>query len=175
MDKEELVVLGMCTKPHGIRGGFTFSLENHEESVLSKGSKVYLFPRNSSSSIKAEGEVHTIDKISFGNKVIVYLKDISDRNIVEAMIPYDIKFPRSEFPEIDEDEYYLADIVGIEVLEHGTDEVVGKVTRYYDNGMQIILSIGGHRNSFEIPFVDQFVPEVDIENGKIWVVIPEVI
>ncbi|OIQ16350.1 MAG: 16S rRNA processing protein RimM [Bacteriovorax sp. MedPE-SWde] len=175
MDKDSLIILGVCNKPHGIRGGFTFVLENSQDSVLSKGTSVYLFPSSPASSISSEGEEHKIEKISFGNKTIAYLKDVTDRNVTESMIPFEIKFPRDQFPEAEEGEFYIADLVGIEVLEFGTDELVGKVSDYYDNSVQTILTIRGAKQSFDIPFVENFVPKVDVEARRIWVVIPKLI
>ena len=173
-DEKKLIFLGNCTKPHGIKGGFSFNLENNDESVLKKGLEITLIPKNSSSSIDKNGEVFFIDKISFGNKTICYLKDVTDRNVVEAMIPFEIKVARDIFPEPEEGEFYVSDLIGMQVLEHGTDRELGKVAKYFDNGMQLILTIRGAK-SFDIPFVENFVPEVDLDAGKMWVVIPEVV
>ena len=171
---KNLIFLGNCTKPHGIKGGFSFFLENNDESVLKNGLEITLFPTNPSSSIDKNGENFVIDKISFGNKTICYLKDINDRNVVESMIPFEIHASRDIFPEPKEGEFYVADLIGLKVLEHGTDREIGKVTKFFDNGMQLVLTIRGDQ-SFDIPMVDNFVPELDIEGGKIWVVIPEVV
>jgi 16S rRNA processing protein RimM len=175
MNSDSLVILGVCNKPHGIRGGFSFLLENSQDSVLSKGMRVYLFPKTPASSIDKDGEEFIIEKINFGNKTIAYLKGISDRNIVEAMLPFEIKLPREEFPETQDDEYYISDLIGLEVYEHGSNELIGKVSKYYDNSVQTILTIRGKNGSFDIPFVENFVPEVDLEDGKIWVVVPRMI
>lgn len=175
MSRDNLVILGVCNKPHGIKGGFSFLLENSQDSVLKNGMRIYLFPKSASSSIAKEGEEFIIDKISFGNKTIAYLKDISDRNIVEGMLPFEIKLPRDEFPETADDEFYVSDLIGMEVLEVGTDEEVGKVSKYYDNGAQLILVIQAKGERIEVPFVERFVPEVDIEQKKIWVVIPRLV
>lgn len=175
MNSDSLVILGVCNKPHGIRGGFSFMLENSQDSILANGMRVFLFPKSPASSIDENGEEHIIEKISFGNKTIAYLKGISDRNIVESMLPFEIKLPREEFPETDKDEFYISDLIGLEVYEHETNELIGKVAKYYDNSVQTILTIRGKNGSFDIPFVENFVPELDIEEGKIWVVVPRMI
>jgi len=175
MNSDNLVILGICNKPHGIRGGFSFILENSQDSVLENGMRVFLFPKSAASSISENGEEYIIEKINFGNKTIAYFKGVSDRNIVEAMLPFEIKLPREEFPEPAEDEFYVSDLIGMEVLEHGTDEPVGKVVKYYDNSVQTILTIRGKGESFDIPFIENFVPEIDIEQKKIWIVIPRMI
>jgi 16S rRNA processing protein RimM len=172
--KNDLVLLGNCHKPHGIRGEFSFFLENMHDSVLKKGSEITLFPKNPSSSIKTDGEVFKIEKISFGNKAIARLVGVVDRNQVEAMVPFEIFVDRKELPEPDEDEVYLSDLIGLKVLEQGTDRELGKVTKFFDNGAQVVLTIRGHK-SFDIPFVKHFVPEIDVAAGVMWVNVPQVV
>ena len=90
------------------------------------------------------------------------------------MLPFEFKVSRELFPEPEEGEFYINDLIGMEVFEAGTDRQLGIVSKYFDNGAQIILTIRGAR-SFDIPFVDHFVPEVDVEANKIWVVVPVVV
>jgi len=174
-NEENLIEMGICYKPHGIRGGFTFVLSNTEDSCLQKGVEITLFPAKKESSIAKDGEKFTIEKIQHGNKVIVYLKGISDRNIVESMIPFSVMIPRSFFPETEEGEFYLTDLVGLEVFDDSTGQALGKVKDFYDNTAQIILTIKGNGKVIEVPFIKQFVPEVDIENNRLTIIVPELI
>ncbi|OUR94884.1 16S rRNA processing protein RimM [Halobacteriovorax marinus] len=174
MKKNELIELGVCGKPHGIKGGFTFVLNNAEDSVLANGSEITLFPSSKASSIEEGGEDFHIKSIAFGNKVIVYLKEVSDRNLVESMIPFTIKMSRENFPEAEEGEFYYSDLIGLEVRDVTTSEVVGKVSDFYDNTAQVVLVIKSPgKEVLELPFVENFFPEVDIENGFMTFIRPE--
>lgn len=176
MKNDELIELGICAKPHGIKGGFTFVLNNVEESVLSKGVKISLFPKGRGSSLNENGEDFHIKSIAFGNKVIVYLKEVNDRNLVESMVPFTIKVSRNIFPEAEEGEFYLSDLLDIEVRDAETSEVIGKVTDFYDNTAQVILVIKSPgREVVELPFIEQFFPDIDLENGFITVNQPDYI
>ena len=101
MEEKDLVELGSATKPHGIKGGFQFNLFNTVESVLKKNEVISIFPKSPASTIAKEGLEIKIENIHFGNKVICYLEDITDRNIVEEMLPFTIYYPREKFPEPD--------------------------------------------------------------------------
>jgi 16S rRNA processing protein RimM len=173
VNEEEYIQLGKCSKPHGIKGAFAFHLFNQEDSALEKGSKVYLLPREGSKLI-AEGEEFEVSKISFGNKVIAFLKEVTDRNKTEDMLPFEIYFKKSDLPEIDEDEFYLDDLVGLSVIDSETNENVGTVSSFYDNTAQVILVIRGDKD-IEIPMIDNFVKETNIEEGFIKIVVPEYI
>lgn len=172
MSKENLIQLGIANKPHGIKGGFLFKLENSTDSVLTKNSKITLIPMNTASSISKEGEEFEIANIHFGNKTICYLKDINDRNVVEAMLPFSIHYPRSLFPETEDDEFYVNDLIGLKVLDTKGNEV-GKVESQYDNGVQTVLKLKVNNQFIELPFVENFFPEVDMEKGTITYIAPE--
>jgi 16S rRNA processing protein RimM len=114
--------------------------------------------------------VFTIKSISFGNKVITYLEEVTDRNKVEEMIPFTIKASRDLFPEVNEDEFYLVDLIDLEARHFETGEVLGKVKDYYDNTVQTVIVIkAAGKEVIELPLIEQFFPEIDIENGFITV------
>ena len=169
---DKLIDFGTCKKAHGIKGGFSFALHNVEDSVLEKGTQVILFPLDKSSSIDPSGLKTTIKSISFGNKVTVYLEGITDRNIVEEMIPFSISIDRNLFPNLSEDEFYIEDLVGLDVFDHSSGNKIGKVSAYYDNGAQTILVITGNKK-IELPLIDNFFPVIDIEQGRIEMNLPQ--
>ena len=115
MKKEELIELGFCRKPHGVKGAFAFTLHNPKDSILKKGLKIFLTPLSGESSLSRDGQTATIKSISFGNKVICFLEEVTDRNTVEAWLPFTISIERSEFPEELEGEIYLNDLMNCEV------------------------------------------------------------
>lgn len=173
-NSEKNIKLGSCGRPHGIAGGFSLSLLNNESTSLKKGLKVLLRPKGDSSSIGSEGEVFTIKSVKIGNKGIVYFEEVSDRNSVEAMVPFDLYVSRQDLPEPGEGEFYVEDLVGLEVINQ-SGEKLGSVINYFDNGAQIVLSIQLGTEKIELPFVDSFFPHVDIEGGKITMIEPEII
>jgi len=172
----QLIEIGYCSKPHGIKGGFVFHLYSGNESILREKSNVTLFPHNERSSVDIKGEKHAIESISYGNKVIVYLNNLSGRDIVESMIPFSIKISRSEFPNVDDDEYYVSDLIGLKVINHHTKKEIGIIDKFYDNGVQIVFVIKCLNNEkIEIPFIDHFFPVVDCEKGIVEIIVPEFI
>lgn len=173
MKKSENIHIGHCTTPHGIKGEFSFVLYNQEGSVLHDGAMISLLPRSTASSIPQDGKDFKIKKINFGNKTIVNLEGVNDRNTVEAMVPFDIYFNRADFPEEDVDEYYLNDLLGLEVFDFVSKKAIGRVMDFYENGVQVILKIKTENEIIELLFIEQYVPEVDIDNGRIEVIIPE--
>ncbi len=172
MKKKDLVELGYSNRPHGIKGGFLFKLLNTQESVLENGSVLRIYPYSDKSTIKSQGEEVEIDQIHFGNKTVCYLKGIRDRNIVEQMIPFTIFYPREKFPELDDGQVYLDDLIGLKVLNIDGYEI-GKVLSYFDNGAQTVLKIKLESEVIELPFVEVFFPNVNIDRKTITLIEPE--
>ncbi len=168
----KLIELGFCRKPHGVKGAFSFHLHNSESSVLKKGFKIQLFPLSSDSTLSKEGEEFEISSISFGNKVIATLKGVDNRNRVEEMLPFSILADRSSFPETDEGEVYLSDLVGCQAIDED-GQVVGEVVDLGFNGVQDILVIQGKEEKIEVLFIDSFVLGIDVEKREIIIKVPE--
>jgi 16S rRNA processing protein RimM len=158
MTENQLIQLGACKNPHGIKGGFSLFLFNTEESVLSQGTQVTL-KGEQGSSLSGDGQEFTIDKIQFGNKVICYFAGITDRNTVEAMLPFTLWVDRSTFPETKEGEYYLTDM--------------GVLKECYHNGEQTVFVIETPNGEIDLPFVENFFPFIDMENGVVEIIFPE--
>ena len=171
-EKSSNIHIGHCTAPHGIRGEFSFVLYNQEDSVLEAGMTVTLFPKSAESSVPQDGREYKIQSIRFGNKVITVLEGVDNRNVVEEMIPFDIYLNRDVFPDLDEGEYYINDLLGLEVFNFYTKEKIGRVMDFYDNGAQIVLKIKTEKNIFDILFLENFVPVVDLNLERIEIIPP---
>tara|TARA_Y100000768_G_scaffold388994_1_gene389855 strand:- start:12544 stop:13071 length:528 start_codon:yes stop_codon:yes gene_type:complete len=173
MTNNNLIHLGMCNKPHGIKGGFQFKLFNTDNSVLSNKCEVTLRPRDKKSNLPEDGKIYSIRNIHFGNKTICYLEGIDERNQVEELLPFDIFFPRELFPEAAEDEIYVTDLIGLTVVNEA-EEHLGEVTAQYDNGVQTILKMRLKNKTIELPYVSAFFPKVDLQKKMIVLIEPEV-
>lgn len=170
--KSHNIHIGHCTSPHGIKGEFSFVIYNFEESVLDDGMMVTLTPRSEASSIPQDGKEFQIKKINFGNKAIATLVGVDNRNIVEAMVPFDIYMNRDLLPETEEDEYYLNDLLGLEVFHYFTKELLGRVVDFYDNGAQVVIKVKTDKEYIEVIFMNQFVPVVDIDQNRMEIIPP---
>jgi 16S rRNA processing protein RimM len=105
-----------------------------------------------------------------GGDVVATLVGLRDRDDAEALKGATVKVARSEFPALEEDEYYWSDLIGLDVVNL-QGEALGKVADMMHNGAQSILRIApvnpGEHGVDErlVPFVDQFVKTVDL-TGK---------
>lgn len=175
MKKEDLIKLAFVSHPHGIKGEAELRLinANPEESVLEEGMKVWLFPSSAKSKINPAGEERVLEKLRFGNKVICQFERVKDRTELETLIPFELYLDRASFPETDEDEVYLVDLVDMDVVnEEGVK--VGKLESFSDNSMQYLFNVRLDTGELlTLPYVDAFFPEIDMESKKITMIMPE--
>lgn len=114
-----------------------------------------------------DGREFTIENIrSAGNVVVIRFREVADRNAAEALNGIALYVDRAALPaDLDEDEYYHADLVGLLVIDE-TGDKLGKITALHDFGAGDIIEVsqGGGRTMM-VPFTRAAVPEVDIGEG----------
>jgi len=108
-----------------------------------------------------------------GGDVIATLAGMTGRDAAEALKGASVQVSRGEFPELQEDEYYWVDLIGLDALNL-QGEALGKVTDMMHNGAQSILRITPVADPVDakaaerlVPFVDHFVKHVDLDAKKV--------
>ncbi|WP_417579123.1 ribosome maturation factor RimM [Pelagibacterium sp.] len=102
------------------------------------------------------------------NVVIATLKDISDRNDAETLNGVSLYVSRDRLEEPDEDEFYYADLIGLEVrLADGT--VMGTISSIENFGSDDLLDVkrADTGKSVYLPFTRAVVPELCIADGYV--------
>jgi 16S rRNA processing protein RimM len=107
--------------------------------------------------------------------IVARLKGVADRNAAEALRGLKLYISRDSLPEPEEDEFYLADLIGLAV-ETESGEPLGKVKAVQDFGAGDLLEIQPKAGaSWWLPFTREAVPEVRIGEGKLIAAPPAVI
>jgi len=67
--------------------------------------------------------------------------------------------------KIDNDTFYHYELLDMEV--YYKDELIGKISEISDNGPQDLIRVEKNKKSFLVPFLDEFIENIDIENKRI--------
>jgi 16S rRNA processing protein RimM len=102
----------------------------------------------------------------FKGGLIVRFEGVHDRNAAEVLRGRTLLIPPDEARPLEEDEYFIHDLAGLEVCT-AEGEVVGRVSEVYEGGPGHILAIDDGERERLIPFSDHIVREVDIEGARI--------
>jgi len=101
-----------------------------------------------------------------GKGLVALLPGFEDREQAARLVGQQIFVGRNQLPATAADEYYWADLEGLEV--HTTQgHVLGRVEKLMETGANDVLVIRGQREHL-VPFVQgQYVTRVDLEGGLI--------
>lgn len=99
---------------------------------------------------------------------------VSTREEAEALRGISLFIDRAKLPSLPDDEFYYADLIGLEALDTG-GEVLGKVMAIHNHGAGDIIEISStrHKSALLLPFTKTIVPNVDLAAGRLIVDLPE--
>lgn len=117
----------------------------------------------------ADGRRLTLASLRFqGDKLIARFAGIADRTAAEKLTGVDLFIDRDSLPEPEEDEFYLADLIGLDAVL-GDGAPFGKIIAVPNFGAGDLLDIApvGGGQTVLIPFTRVCVPEIDIAAGRV--------
>ena len=105
--------------------------------------------------------------------LIARAKEVATREDAEALRGLELYAPREAFPPTDEDEFYLADLIGLAAVTP-SGEPLGRIKSVQNFGAGDLLEIAPETGpSWWLPFTREAVPEVNIATGVVVAVRPE--
>jgi len=168
MPAKNLVLLGRFGAPHGVRG--EIRLQSFTADPLAIGSYGPLTDRSGAkfftlASLRPQGK----------DMLVARVEGVADRTGAERLTGVELYIARDRLPAPeDEDEFYLADLVGLRAETRDGKEI-GKVLAVRNFGAGDILEIapaqGGETLMF--PFTRVVVPVVSVPEGRVVVEPPE--
>ena len=96
------------------------------------------------------------------------LSGVATKETADALRGVRLYAPRDSLPSLGDDEYYHADLIGLEVLDTG-GTVLGRVKAVLNHGAGDLLEIAGAglKQPVLLPFTRAAVPTVDVTSGRI--------
>lgn len=84
----------------------------------------------------------------------------------------DLWVPRSERAQLPEGECFRTDLLGCQVVDIASAEVLGEVEGFQQYGGPLLLEMKRSGREVLIPFVPEICPQVDFESRRIGVILP---
>jgi 16S rRNA processing protein RimM len=164
-DLADPVVIGVISAPHGVRGtlrvrppGSGRHLRRGVEPVVDGERRRILASRQTPKGF------------------LVDLDGIGDRELAGSLRGSELILDREELDAPDEEEFYVGDLVGLEVYDEAGSRV-GSVSDVLETPAHEILLIWDDvedPTEHYVPFTYEHVPTVDPEGGRVVVNLPEV-
>ena len=100
---------------------------------------------------------------------VVRFEGIDSREAAEALIDQTLMVPADDRPELEEGEYHLLDLVGLEARLSADGEAIGTVSDLISGGNELLELKTPDGRTLMVPFVEAIVPEVHLDDG--WLLI----
>lgn len=104
--------------------------------------------------------------------LVVTFKGVTTRDEAERLNGVELYIPRDKLPATEEDEYYHADLIGLDAVTTA-DEPLGRVIAIHNFGAGDIIEIAPESGTtILLPFSNAVVPTVDIPGGRVVIELP---
>jgi 16S rRNA processing protein RimM len=143
---EELVVVGRVGKPHGVGGAFVVEGASDDPDRFAVGAELLV----------AGERAHVEESKRSGGRLVIRLDRRPERGSP-------LEVPRSSLPPTGEDEYYVADLIGLEVVEE-EGRSLGSVRDVSNYAANDVLELD---SGLLLPLVEDCVRQVDLDAGRI--------
>ena len=157
-----LIDMGYIANAFGIQGWVKIKTATEYSDSSDEYTQVYLKLKDGTILSKK------IEK-SFARDGVFHAKlaGVDDRDAAFALKGTIVAVDREEFPDLDEDEFYWADLIGLEVI-NTVGERLGKVAGLIETGANDVLRVVGDDEVERLlPFVAAVVLAVEKEAGLI--------
>ena len=165
-----MIVLGRMTAPYGVSGWLHFHPFGDDPGSW-RGIRHWWLGRDDSDF--SAWRAYPLQAMrTQGKGWVVKLTGVDDRNAAEALTGSYAGAPREALPATEEDEFYWADLIGLQVVNE-RQEALGRVTEMIESGAHAVMVVtegeGEKAQQRLLPFVGQVVKQVDVPAGRMTV------
>lgn len=158
MGAEKYVALGSISAVHGVKGWVKIQSWTRPVEAIFDYRPWLLGEKRKAVELSASRKQ--------GKSLLALLEGVEDRDQAAALVGREIAVERNQLPPTAEDEYYWADLIGLEVRTRD-GRSLGRVERLLETGAHDVLVIRGERERL-VPFVPgRYVDRVDLDGGCI--------
>lgn len=163
--KDKRVLLGEFGAAQGLKGEVRIRSFTAEETAIAGYSPLE----------DEEGHPIEIESVRATPKALIArVKGVTTREAAEALTGRKLYLPRARLPAREEDEWYHADLIGLEALDT-EGRPLGAIVAIHNFGAGDLLEMkpvnGGA--TVLVPFTRDTVPEIDVEGGRLVLNLPE--
>ena len=165
----ERIAVGIIRKAHGVRGEASVEPWTDDLERFDDLENVTLVAPD-----EAQTRAVTVESVRIhAGRALLKFSGIETPEEVQTLHNWTVEIPESEARELEEDEYFLHDLVGLTLID-GEGRERGVVTETYEGGGGILLNVKrADGREFELPFAADLCTEIDLPGKRIVVNLPE--
>lgn len=161
--------LGFVSRAHGLGGEVAIRTFDPASETLDVVQRLLLRTRSGEERVLRVESVRPTPK-----EMLVVLEGVEGRTQAEALVGSTVLVYREDLEPPGEGEYFLGDLMGL-AAEDEAGQPLGKVVEIWETGEvpNLVIRGPGVEGELVVPFVDEFVPTVDLAAGRLVVRPPE--
>jgi 16S rRNA processing protein RimM len=153
------LVIGEIIKPHGVRGEVRVLPSTDLPERFSWLKTVYIG--------RAEPRPAGVEAVrSHQHWVLLKLAGIDNRDQAESLRGEWLQVPIDEAIPLEEDEYFLYQLVGLAVYDE-TGQQLGELVDVLETGANNVFVIRSPEGELLLPDIDEVIREIDLESGRV--------
>lgn len=156
---QRVLQVGTIIKTHGIKGEVKVYPLTDDVNRFKKLKEVILEPEKDNITLEIEGVKF------FKNLVILKFKDFDNINDIEMHVKKGIYVTRENAVECEEDEYFVADLIGLDVVTD-ENEQFGKIKDVIHTGANDVYVIDYNDKEVLVPAIKQCIKNISIKDNK---------
>jgi 16S rRNA processing protein RimM len=155
------VTLARVVKTQGRHGEVAAEIHTDIPGRLHAGMKILALAENGS-----RRELQIDDVWPHKNWQVLKFAGVDSISDAEVLIGCELQLPASERAELEPGAFYVSDLVGCALFDHGREVGVVSDVRF-GAGEAPLLVVGSGKNEHEIPYAQVFLERVDLEHKRI--------
>lgn len=159
-EHDERVIVGALGGAFGVHGEVRIKSFCAEPAAIADYTPLYTETGRTFATLVVTGQAK--------GALIARVDGIVTKEDADALRGVTLYASRDKLPALPDDEFYHADLIGLEVVDTG-GTVLGRVKAVLNNGAEDLLEIhgAGMTSTMLLPFTKRIVPTVDLAAGRI--------
>lgn len=166
IEREELIKIGRFNKPHGVKGELSFTFT---DDVFDRTDCPYIVCEIDGIFVPFFIEEY---RFKSDTTALIKLEDVDNETEARPFSLLDVYFPKSYYDTEAEEEAPSDYFIGFTVVDSERGEL-GEIVAVDDTTENVLFEIDHDGRELLVPAVDEFVCEIDEENRRLYMNIPE--
>jgi 16S rRNA processing protein RimM len=167
MRKEDCFYLGKIAKKFSFKGEVLIYLDTDEPELYENMESVFVdFNKNLVPFFIENSNLHKNDFLR------TQFEDMYNEEEADRIIGCDVYLPLSMLPKLEGNKFYFHEVIGFEIEDQRLG-VFGKIVSINDTSAQPLFEVINGNVEILVPMIDQFLVQIDRENKKVIMDLPE--
>jgi 16S rRNA processing protein RimM len=161
------IALGIIRKAHGVRGEASVEAWSDSPERFADLHAVTLVSSDETQTRDAEIESVRLH----AGRALVKFSGIDSPEDVQRFQNWTVEIPETEARKLDDDEYFLHDLIGLTLVD-GNGQERGKVVGTEEGAGGVLLNVDRNGHRFDVPFAAEIVTSIDLASKQAIVNLP---